>query len=196
MLILGLFLIFLYFGLLCLSGGSSLLQFFIDELVVKRQWLTLDELGNLMAVSQVTPGPIGVNIATFIGYQHGGFWGGLAATVGLLLPSFFLMSLAIKSYQHWQESRIVRGVMHGLKPATTALIITAFAAGLGMSVFTTPLPLDQWLRGGAGNSDFALRPLTLPIFAFAFYALRTKKLSIMSVIFISAVAGAVLSLLG
>ena len=78
------FLVFCYFGFFCLSGGSSLLQFYIDDLVNARHWMTLEELGNLMAISQVTPGPIGVNLATFLGYTHGRFWGGLLATVGLL----------------------------------------------------------------------------------------------------------------
>ena len=85
------FLVFIYFGFLCLSGGSSLLQFYIDELVEGRGWMTLEELGNLLAISQVTPGPIGVNLATFIGFRQGGFWGGLLGTVGLLLPSFLLL---------------------------------------------------------------------------------------------------------
>lgn len=112
------FFLFAYFGCLCLSGGSSLLQFYIDELVVARQWMTLEGLGNLMAISQVTPGPIGVNLATFLGYTQGGFWGGLLATVGLLTPSYILMSLAVKSYTKWHDSRFVRSLMYTLKPMT------------------------------------------------------------------------------
>ena len=81
MILLKLFLLFCGFGLLCLNGGGSLLQFYIDELVTARQWLTLEELGNFMAVSQITPGPIGVNLATFLGFRQAGWAGGLAATL-------------------------------------------------------------------------------------------------------------------
>ncbi|WP_419643068.1 chromate transporter [Victivallis vadensis] len=68
-----LFVLFVYFGLLCFGGGAVLVNFYIHELVELRHWLTLDELADMVAISQVTPGPIGVNIATFIGYRQGGF---------------------------------------------------------------------------------------------------------------------------
>ena len=167
------FLTFLYFGCLCLSGGGSLLQFYIDELVNRRHWMTLEGLGNLLAVSQVTPGPIGVNLATFIGYQQGGVFGGLVCTVGLLFPSFFLMSLAVKSYDKWQESRLVKSLMYGVKPITAALIMTALFAG-------------KWK---AYEGDFGLRWEMLPILIPATWVLYKRKMSIMAVIFLSAAAG-------
>lgn len=73
MIYLNLFLTFMYFGLFCLSGGGALMQFYLDELVNRRHWMTLEGFGNFVAISQVTPGPIGVNLATFIGYHQGGF---------------------------------------------------------------------------------------------------------------------------
>ena len=189
------FLTFVYFGFLCLSGGGSLIQFYIDELVNARHWMTLEELGNFLAISQVTPGPIGVNLATFIGYQQGGIIGGLLCTVGLLLPSFFLMSLAVKSYDKWQNSRLVKSLMYGVKPITASLIVTALFACLGMSIFTTEIPFDRLFRfftekpGNGTAETFALRPEMLPILAFAIWALYNQKLSIMAVIFLSAGAG-------
>ncbi len=188
------FLTFVYFGCLCLSGGGSLLQFYIDELVNARHWMTLEGLGNLLAISQVTPGPIGVNLATFIGYQQGGVLGGLLCTVGLLLPSFFLMSLAVKSYDKWQESRLVKSLMYGVKPITAALIVTALFACLGMSIFTTEIPFG-WLFGlcagkfEAYDGAFALRWEMLPILFLSTWVLYKRKLSIMAVIFLSAGAG-------
>ena len=188
------FFLFAYFGCLCLSGGSSLLQFYIDELVVARQWMTLEGLGNLMAISQVTPGPIGVNLATFLGYTQGGFWGGLLATVGLLTPSYILMSLAVKSYTKWHDSRFVRSLMYTLKPMTLALVATALFAALGMSVFTDQIPFDYWagmVEKYEGN--FGICCEMTPLFIFAIVALWKKKLSIMSVIFISAGIGAAIA---
>ena len=185
---------FMYFGCLCLSGGGSLLQFYIDELVNRRHRMTLEGLGNFLAVSQVTPGPIGVNLATFIGYRQGGVFGGLVCTVGLLLPSFFLMSLAVKSYDKWQESRLVKSLMYGVKPITAALILTALFACFGMSVFRTEIPF-HWLFGllagkwTAYEGDFGIRWEMLPILIPATWVLYKRKMSIMAVIFLSAAAG-------
>ncbi len=195
--LLGIFLIFCYFGVLCLSGGSSLLQFYINELVDSRGWMTLEGLGNLLAISQVTPGPIGVNLATFIGYQQGGFWGGLVATIGLLTPSFFLMSLAVHSYHKWQDSKLVRSLLFGVKPVMTALILTALFACLGMSVLTDELPFDyiyQKIQNAElkYEEDLAIRWQTLPVLVLSIYLLRYRKWSIMQVIFGSAVAGVLL----
>ncbi len=189
------FLTFVYFGFLCLSGGGSLIQFYIDELVNARHWMTLEELGNFLAISQVTPGPIGVSLATFIGYQQGGVIGGLLCTTGLLMPSFFLMSLAVKSYDKWQNSRLVKSLMYGIKPVTASLIATALLACLGMSIFTTEIPFDRLFRsfsdqpGNGSGAEFALRPEMLPILAFSIWALHKQKLSIMAVIFFSPRAG-------
>ncbi len=193
-----LFLIFIYFGFLCLSGGSSLLQFYIDELVYARHWMTLTELGNLLAISQVTPGPIGVNLATFIGYQQGGILGGFLATSGLLIPSFFLMSMAVHSYHKWQHSNIVRSLMFGIKPITAALIVTAIAACLGMSILTAEIPFDYlWTKIYNFEEKFMgntpqMRWEMLPILIYSIIMIRYKILSIMMVIFTSAALGVLL----
>jgi len=193
-----LFLIFIYFGFLCLSGGSSLLQFYIDELVYARHWMTLTELGNLLAISQVTPGPIGVNLATFIGYQQGGILGGFLATSGLLIPSFFLMSMAVHSYHKWQHSNIVRSLMFGIKPITAALIVTAIAACLGMSILTAEIPFDYlWTKIYNFEAKFMgntpqMRWEMLPILIYSIIMIRYKILSIMMVIFTSAALGVLL----
>ena len=191
------FLLFLMYGCFCLSGGSSLLQFYIDDLVNARHWMTLDELGNLVAVSQVTPGPIGVNLATFLGFTRAGFFGGLAATVGLLIPSFFLMMLAVRSYARWRHSGLLRSAMYSLKPVTLALVLTAFFASLGMSVFTTPIPFDRWLGTASGAEEvFALRPALVPLLPLTGWLLWTKRLSIFAVVMLSAAVGVLFALLG
>lgn len=162
MILLKLFLLFCGFGLLCLNGGGSLLQFYIDELVTARQWLTLEELGNFMAVSQVTPGPIGVNLATFLGFRQAGWAGGLAATIGLLTPSMILMSLATRFYQKGEKSRVVRSLMFGVKPVTVALVASALIACLGMSIFSEQIPIDYFVRKLAGSPDRLQRRLLRP----------------------------------
>ena len=188
-----LYYVFAYFGLICINGGASLTQFFIDDLVNGRHWMTLEELGNFMAIAQVTPGPIGINIATFLGFQRGGIFGGLLCTIGLLTPSFILMSIAVRSYSKWMHTDAVRSLMYGIRPMTVSLILSAFFAQLGMSVLSRPLPFDALL-----SLDFgAFREVRvcfemIPVLAFAIWALRVRKMSITSVIFICAGAGILL----
>ena len=95
--ILHIFVLFCYFGLLCFGGGNALTPLYIDNLVKEQQWMTMQEFGDLTAISQMTPGPIGVNAATFFGYRRGGVPGAMAATAGLLIPSYFLVLLALRS---------------------------------------------------------------------------------------------------
>ena len=188
-----LYLIFAYFGLICINGGGSLTQFFVDDLVNARHWMTLDELGNFLAISQVTPGPIGINIATFLGYMQGGIPGSILCTVGLLTPSFFLMSLAVSSYARWRHTDIVQSLMYGIRPMTVSLVLSAFFVHIGMSILNRPLPFDVLVnRNPDVFKGLALRPELLPIFAFAVWALRSKRFSITTVIFICAAAGVIL----
>ncbi len=200
MILLKLFLLFCGFGLLCLTGGGSLLQFYIDELVTARQWLTLEELGNFMAVSQITPGPIGVNLATFLGFRQAGWAGGLAATIGLLTPSMILMSLATRFYQKGEKSRLVRSLMFGVKPVTVALVASALVACLGMSIFSEQIPIDYFVRKLVGSPEayagaFSVCWEMFPVLIGSGLVLYYRKMSIMGVIFSSAAAGMLLHLL-
>ena len=186
---------FCYFGLICLSGGGSLLPFYIDELVEKRGWMTIEELGNFMAISQVTPGPIGINMATFIGHTQMGILGGLVSTIALLTPSFILMSLALKSYERFSGSKLVRGIMYGIKPVTVSLLFTAMMACLGMSVLTRPLSFDWLFCKGKELAPLSVHLWALPPFVFSVWMLSTKKLGIMTVIFSSAAYGIAVGLI-
>lgn len=187
--------LFMYYGCFCLSGGGTLMQFYINDLVNTRHWMTLEEFGNFQAISQVTPGPIGINLATFLGFQQAGFLGGLVATIGLLLPSFVMMSLAVHSYGRWQHSPVVRGIMFGIRPMATALIAAALLACLGMSIFTKPIPFEILVgREAAFAGALGWRPEMLPVLAFAVWAVYLRKMSIMAVIFTSAACGGVMYL--
>lgn len=189
-----LFLLFCYFGLLCIGGGSLLISFYINELVDSRHWMTLQELGDFMAISQVTPGPIGVNLATFIGYKQHGIAGALAATVGLLVPSYILMVLALKSLERWESSKVVRGIMRGVQPATVGLVLGVLLVCLEMSVFSTNVPweylweLTKWdlLKY---NGPFYIRYGTVPLFFAAYAVLYKDRCSIMTAIFSGAAYG-------
>ena len=186
------FLLFCYFGFLCFGGGNALTPLYIDHLVNEQHWMTLQEFGDLTAISQMTPGPIGVNAATFFGYRRGGVPGALMATVGLLVPSYFLVILALRSLKRWEKSFLVRGIMTGIHPATTGMILAALLIFMQMSVFSTEIPWKYWIGivKSAPQADFFVRPLAVMIFGAATYLLYKGKVSIMSVIFGAAAIGA------
>lgn len=186
------FLLFCYFGLLCFGGGNALTPLYIDHLVNEQHWMTLQEFGDLTAISQMTPGPIGVNAATFFGFRRGGIPGAFMATIGLLVPSYFLVILALCSLKRWEKSFLVQGIMTGIHPATTGMILAALLIFMQMSVFSAEIPWGYWLGivKNAPETAFFVRPLAVVIFCAATWLLYKGRISIMSVIFGSAAVGA------
>ncbi|HCG24015.1 MAG TPA: hypothetical protein DE060_04045 [Lentisphaeria bacterium] len=186
------FLLFCYFGLLCFGGGNALTPLYIDHLVNEQHWMTLQEFGDLTAISQMTPGPIGVNAATFFGFRRGGIPGAFMATIGLLVPSYFLVILALRSLKRWEKSFLVQGIMTGIHPATTGMILAALLIFMQMSVFSAEIPWGYWLGivKNAPETAFFVRPLAVVIFCAATWLLYKGRISIMSVIFGSAAVGA------
>ena len=140
-----LFFTFLKIGLFTIGGGYAMLPM-IQEEVALHGWLDQSELIDFIAVSESTPGPFAVNIATFVGTRTGGIFGGLCATFGVVLPSFVIILIVARCYQKFKSNKIVNGAMNGLKPAVVGLIAAAllslaqtvfFPAGLNTAVFGT-----------------------------------------------------------
>ncbi len=117
-----LFLTFLKIGLFTFGGGYAMLPM-IQEEVSAHSWLNQSELIDFIAVSESTPGPFAVNIATFVGTRTGGIFGGLCATFGVVLPSFVIILFVARFYQKFKSSKLVAGAMNGLKPAVVGLIV-------------------------------------------------------------------------
>ncbi|WP_455717959.1 chromate transporter [Anaerosporobacter sp.] len=133
MIYLRLFLSFFKIGLFTFGGGYAMLPL-IEKEVVANNWMRLEELVNFVAVSESTPGPFAVNVSTYVGRVVGGFFGAISATLGVVLPSFFIILLLAKCYDKFKESKIVKGCMSGLHPAVVGLIVAA-AISIGKSVF-------------------------------------------------------------
>ena len=170
-----LFFTFFKIGLFTFGGGYAMLPL-IQREVTARQWLTMEEMVNFIAVSESTPGPFAVNIATYVGKITGGFWGATCATLGVVLPSFLVILLAARFYGRFRESRLVSGAMAGLRPAVIGLIASALIV-TGQSVFFP--------------AGFAFSPAllaSLAIFAGA-AVLAFKKISPIALIGLSALAG-------
>ena len=129
---------FLKYGFLCFGGGFVLVPMYIEDFVgpaAPALNVTAEEFSNLMALSQMTPGPIGVNGATYFGFRLAGIPGALLASAALLLPGSALVYLALASLDRFRSSCVVRGVLHGARPASIALMLSALWAFLGMSAF-------------------------------------------------------------
>ena len=146
MIFLDLFLSFLKIGAFTFGGGYAMLPL-IRETVLAKGWLDMETLVDFIAVSESTPGPFAVNMATFVGTRVAGVGGGAAATAGVVLPSFAIILLVARFFMRFKNSRAVSGVMSGLRPAVVGLIAAAalsvaltvfFPSGLSVSVFLSP----------------------------------------------------------
>lgn len=128
MIYLTLFLEFFKIGLFAIGGGLATIPF-LYELSDKYPWFSREVLGDMIAVSECTPGPIGVNMATYAGFQGGSVLGGILATLGLVFPSVVIIIIVYKVLITFKESKLVQDIFYGIRPAVTGLIASA---GLSM----------------------------------------------------------------
>ena len=181
-----LFLTFLKIGLFTFGGGYAMLPM-IQEEVAAHGWLNQSELINFIAVSESTPGPFAVNIATFVGTRTGGIFGGLCATLGVILPSFVTILIVARCYQKFKSNKLVVGAMNGLKPAVVGLIAAALLSLSGTVFFPQGLSATVF-----GTAHFYV---SLGIFAVA-VVLAFKKLHPILIVLISAVIGIIAGEIG
>ena len=128
-----LFFTFLKVGTFAFGGGYSMLSL-IGDSVLKYGWMTEQELLNFVGVETVIPGPIAVNMATYIGYEQGGFWGALLATVGVVLPSFIIILLIAACIKNLLKFPPVKTFISSMRPALGGLILSV-AATMALTVF-------------------------------------------------------------
>ena len=186
--LLWLFLTFCKFGLLCFGGGYMLIPLLTAEFVGPGKLLTAERFGNLVSVAQLTPGPVGINTATFAGFLNGGFGGALAATLGLVFPTLILAAAAVSLIRAFQRREPVRAALYGARLGAAALVVYAVLIFAGMSVFTGPL--TDFLRSGAERPGISVSGLVISVAAFA--ALRKFHWNTTVVILVSGALGALL----
>ena len=121
-----LFCIFFCIGLFTIGGGLVAITS-MQQIVVGRGWITSEKFFNMVAISESTPGPIGVNMATYIGYEFHGTLGGIIATLGEILPSYICIVLIAKFFARFQEKPIVKAAFKTLRPATSGIVLVACA---------------------------------------------------------------------
>ena len=133
MIYLDLFLGFLKVGCFAFGGAYGAIPL-IRDVVLSYGWLNDEALTYMIAVSESTPGPFAINIATYVGTETGGFFGAVCATLGVVLPSFIVILIVARVYKRFKESSIVKSVMTGLRPAVIGLIGSAIVTIL-LTVF-------------------------------------------------------------
>lgn len=172
MIYLKLFLSYLKIGFFGFGGGYAMISLIYNEVVVQNGWLTAEELADVAAISQMTPGPIAINCATYVGYTvTGNALGSLLATIAVCLPSLTLMLLATKFYFKLRDNRQFKGAMSGMQPMMIGLILSSALMLFGDSTF---IDWKSWI-----------------IFAACFVA-SVRKVNPILLIVLSAVAGIVL----
>ena len=173
-----LFFTFFVVGLFTFGGGYAMLSLIQNEVVTVHGWISDTTFTDIVAISQMTPGPIGINSATYIGYevlaQSGAsefmsILGSFTATFAVVLPSFIIVLMLCKVYEKWKEHYMFKGIMAGLKPATLGLIGTAALT------LATPDNFIDWK--------------SFVICIVAFMALHFKKIGPFAIIGLGAVVG-------
>ena len=116
-------------GLFAIGGGMATLPF-LKDIGATTGWFTQTDLMNMLAVSESTPGPVGINMATYVGHKTAGIIGGIVATLGLIAPAIVVIMIIARILTAFKEAKVVQSLFYGLRPASTGLIA---AAGLGVA---------------------------------------------------------------
>ncbi|MEG1778404.1 MAG: chromate transporter [Angelakisella sp.] len=170
-------------GLFSIGGGLATLPF-LYQMSDKYAWFTHAELANMLAVSESTPGPIGINMATYVGYTTGGVLGSLIASFSIVLPSVIIIIIIAKCLGKFSENKFVRSGFYGLRPAVCALIAVAGWGVVKMALFD----FAQYSQGSIG-AVFLIKPLIL--FAVLLPAVLCLKKHPIVYIAAAAIAGVV-----
>ena len=125
MIYLQLFISYLKIGFFGFGGGYAMLSLIQNEIVEQQGWITVSQFADIVAVSQMTPGPIAINSATYIGYTVAGFWGSVVATFAVCLPALTIMLMLTKFFLKLKNNHYVHGVISGRKPVVIGMIVAA-----------------------------------------------------------------------
>ena len=184
MIYLKLFLTFLEIGALSFGGGFGMISL-INEKILSSGWMTEEEFLNMIAIAESTPGPIAVNMATFVGSTQGGLLGSFLATLGVVLPSFIIILIISALIKNLLKFPVVQGFLKGVRPCVVGLVLA-----------TAVLMANSVLIGGESINAFdykgAVILLLIVTAATVFKRLKKKNASPIALIIISAVLGIIL----
>ncbi len=178
---------FIKVGIFCVGGGYASMPLIQQETIFNHHWITMNDLINIFAISQMTPGPIGINAATFVGSKVAGIGGSIAATLGFVTPSVFLMvsfALLMKKYGNLGP---IKGILNGIRPAVIALIASAGVMFLTLALWDKEVGPFLW-------ADLRIAELLLLVLAFFFAYIM--KMSVIKNMCICGVLALILGYMG
>lgn len=180
-------------GLFAVGGGMATVPF-LSEIAERTGWFTQQFLADMLAVSESTPGPIGVNTATYVGFTVAGVPGSIVATLGLITPSVIIILIITAFLKAFRGSRAVEAVFYGIRPASTGLIASAGVTVLLLSVFH----VDAYRASGLLRELVSLKAVILfaAVWILSNVVRKTKKLHPLAFIALGAVAGVVFRFAG
>ena len=186
-----LFLEFFKTGLFAVGGGMATLPFLYDMLGRHPDWFTASQLADMIAVSESTPGPIGVNMATYVGFETSGITGALVATLGLVTPSVIVILIVARMLRAFRSNKTVDAVFYGLRPCSVGLIAAAGILVVRIAMFR----FDAYAESGILTDLFNWKALALAaaLLVLTRAVKATKKLHPVVFILASAAAGVLLS---
>lgn len=167
-----LFLEFFKIGLFSVGGGLATLPY-LSELVNKYGWVTHLQLLDMIAIAESTPGPIGVNAATYMGFKTAGVFGGVLATIGLVTPSIIIVVIIAHFFMKFSEQPIVKAAFYGLRPAVIGLIAAAGFEVARVSLFNTNIKIESYNLLKLANDFINFKEVIL--FILVFYLLNKYK---------------------
>ena len=186
MIYLQLFWEFLKIGLFAVGGGMATLPF-LQDLAEKTGWYSPSLITDMIAISESTPGPIGINMATYVGCNVAGFLGGVVATMGEILPAIVIVVTVSRYLEKFRGSKLVDAAFYGLRPAVTGLIAAAGISVVQVAMFH----FDLYRQTGVLMDAFDLKKIVFFVVAFA--AIKKFKLHPVVYIACAAVVGILLS---
>lgn len=183
MIYLELFWIFFRIGLFTIGGGYAMIPMITQEIVDEKGWLTDTQLLNYIGISESTPGPFAINIATFVGTSQGGVLGGVVATFSVVLPSLIIILIFAAIYSKISKNRFLRGAFDGIKPVVTGLI-SAAGVSIALQVILPLMNLKDFSSAGGWFDKFDWVSLILVAAAFGASCIKIKNKKLNPVILI------------
>lgn len=187
MIYLELFWAFFQIGILSFGGGYAAVPLIQSQIVERRGWLEMSQFADLITIAEMTPGPIVVNSATFVGQQVAGLPGAVMCTLGSVFPSFVIVLTLSWLYMRYRSLKAMQGILTGLRPAVVALIASAGLSLLMLALFDASLFQVR-------PEDF--RAVEAVLFGASLFLLRKFKCSPILVIFGSGIVGTILYVCG
>ncbi len=183
MIFLELFLVYFQIGLFAFGGGYAAMPLIQNLVVEGKGWLTMAEFADLTTIAEMTPGPIAVNSATFVGQKMAGLPGAIVCTLGCILPSLIIVLTLAYFYTKYRNLKLVKDVLGELRPAVVAMI-----AGAGLTI----LLLAFFGTSSLNEIGKEIRWIEIGLFAVSLFLLRKYKTNPIMIIFGTAVIGTVL----